>query len=74
MTFTVDLQEHFMNDYESVAMIGTKFIVNFGPQNFAPGVWAGTEGFELKYNNMRFRIVKIDFDRRLLECVRAYDA
>lgn len=63
----MSLQNLFLDNYQSVAIMDKKVVIGFG-DNFAPGVWSGTEGTKLEYMGDSFRIVKVDFDRHLLEC------
>lgn len=43
---------------------GRYLILQFRADTFAPGVWAGTEGFQNQFKNRVYKIVRIDFKRR----------
>lgn len=58
-------QDYFTKD-ANVKDCGDWIIARFRAHRWAPGVWAGTEGLELKYIRTKYVIKFVDFDNKIL--------
>lgn len=67
----LDAEEFMLDDilkadwYHSIDGSGDRTLI-FKPNDFAPGVWAGTEGWTFTKGTNQYKIVKIDLDNRTL--------
>lgn len=71
VTITEDeYSRYFCQDVSSVSPMDEKFpgLVRavFRPEGFAPGVWCGTEGLKIRYNDNEYIIAKVNLQEREL--------
>ena len=63
------LQDFFEEGNPGIESFAGFYRAKFLPESWAPGIWAGTEGSILTHMNMKFKIVRVLFDDRMLEMI-----
>ncbi len=70
MALYINYQKHFLDNFSCVSTFSeSRATIIFEPEDWAPGVWAGTEGLVLVFQDRELEVVKVDFEGHRLECI-----
>lgn len=66
----INYQKHFTDNFTCVSVFSDNVRANitFDPENWAPAVWAGTEGLILEFMGNKLKVVKVHFEHCSLDC------
>lgn len=69
LEFTVDLNKEALDSLNHIfqdPLYPSYWTATFKKHSFAPGVWAGTEGYVLTLGDSKFKIVEVVFEENQL--------